>query len=151
MKNEYITLLKVDGIYDIQPPVTPPLGSLETFIILLLVLLLVSTVGYLIWKLLYSAKATARNQIKKLRKDFVQNNVNTHDTIYRLCSILRQGLNVKNIDKNTPLPKKLYNNINEWSSFTQNLANSRYKNRKQSQPDMDALFIDSLHWLKLWP
>lgn len=150
MKNESITLLKVEGIYDIQPPVTPALSWLELLIILLLILLFVSTVGYLIWSLFYSAKATAQRKIKKVQRKYLQNSINTHDAIYQVCLILRQGLKIKNIDKNTLLPKKLYRSEKEWGTFTHNLSNLRYKKRKQSQSDMDTLFTDSLHWLKLW-
>ena len=151
MKNELITLQKIDGIYDIQPPLSPPLSGLEIFLLSLLFIIFISAGISLLWKTFFSDKGKARRNINKLHESYLQKVISTHDAAYQLCSILQKGLNLNYIGKNNQLPEKLLPRKKEWIVFTEDLSSLRYKNNTHEQTDINNIFISSLYWLKLWP
>ncbi len=151
MKPETITLQKIDGIYDIQPLIAPALSLLETALLSLLLTFLISLILYFTWIALYSKKSIAKNKIKKLRHKHSENKINTHDAIYQLCLITKQGLKLKKLNKDTLLPNKLTSKEQQWQSFIKDISILRYKNNTDSHIDINKLFSDSLFWLKVWP
>lgn len=151
MNNESVTLNIIDGIYDIQPLANPAISSLELTLIILFSLLAISSLLYYFWLLFYSCKGVAKRKIKKLYSEYLQNKTNEHDTVFQLCSFLRKGLKINTIGKNSYLPARLKSYKSEWEIFTKNLSNLRYANNEISHADINTLFKDSLHWLKLWP
>lgn len=151
MDNEHITLKIIDGIYDIQSPVSPALSSLEIILSLLLFILFISVVTFYVWKMFFSSKGLAKRKIEKLHINYLKNEIKSHDAIFELCSILRQGLKLHYLGKNTHLPAKLHANKQKWADFTKNITTLRYKNNKNYQSDINTLFEDCLFWLKLWP
>lgn len=151
MSDEIITLKMIDGIYDIQPPVRPALSGFETTLLLLVFIIFISLIIYFIWKTFYSPKKRAQRKIKNLHVKYSENQITSHDVIYRLCFILRQGLKLNYLGQNTLLPEKLIAKKEDWTAFTKNISTLRYKNKDKSQQDIDTLFKNSLFWLKIWP
>lgn len=151
MSDETTTLKMIDGIYDIQPPVRPALSVFETTLLLLVFIILISLIIYFIWKTFYSPKKRAQRKIKKLRAQYSENKITSHDVVYRLCFILRQGLKLSYLGQKTLLPEKLIAKKEDWTAFTKNISTLRYKNKDKSQQDIDTLFKNSLFWLKIWP
>lgn len=151
MSGEIITLKIVEGIYDIQPPVHPALSGLETTLLATIYITLISLTVYFIWKTFYSAKKRAQRKIEKLRIKYSENKITSHDVIYQLCFILRQGLKLNYLGQNTLLPGKLIAKKEDWTIFTKNISTLRYKNKDKSQHDINTLFKNSLFWLKIWP
>lgn len=150
MNNESIKLNIIDGIYDIHPLLSPAMSNLEIVILALLIILTTSIIFYNIWKAFYSSKGQARRKLKKLHTEHSQNNINNHDTVYKLCSILRDGLKLNKISKDTRLPTRLKTHQSEWETFNKKISNLRYNNNEKSHTDIDTVFSDSLYWLKLW-
>lgn len=151
MNNETITLKMIDGIYDIQPPIHPALSGFETTLLILVFMIFISLVIYFIWKILFSAKGRAKRKIKKLHLKYSESKINSHDVIYQLCFILRQGLKLNYLGQNTFLPEQLTEKKEDWANFTKNISTLRYKNKGKSQEDINTLFENSLFWLKVWP
>ena len=151
MDQETITLQKIDGIYDIQPPIEPALSLLETALLSLLLISLVSLILYLTWKALYSKKSIAKRKINNLRNKYAENRINNHDAIYQLCLITKQGLTLTKLNKDTLLPNELTSKKQEWQKFIKDISTLRYKNNTTSDVDINKLFSDSLFWLKVWP
>lgn len=151
MNQETITLQKIDGIYDIQPPIESALSLLETSLLSLLLISLVSLIVYLTWKALYSKKSIAKRKINDLRNRHAENRINNHDAIYQLCLITKQGLKLKKLNKDTLLPNELTSKKQEWQNFIKDLSTLRFKNNAASDIDINKLFSDSLFWLKVWP
>jgi hypothetical protein len=141
----------IDGIYDIQPPVRPALSGFETTLLLLVFIILISLIIYFIWKTFYSPQKRAQRKIKKLRAQYSENKITSHDVVYRLCFILRQGLKLSYLGQKTLLPENLIAKKEDWTAFTKNISTLRYKNKDKSQQDIDTLFKNSLFWLKIWP
>ncbi len=151
MNQKTSTLKKIDGIYDIQPLIEPALSLLETALLSLLLISLISLILYFTWKVLYSKKSIAKSKIKKLRDKHSENKINTHDAIYQLCLITKQGLKLKKLNNDTLLPDKLTSKKQQWQSFIKDISILRYKNNSESHIDINQLFSDSLFWLKVWP
>jgi hypothetical protein len=150
MKNE-LTPLIIDGIYDIQPPISPALSGLEINLIILIFILILSVLFYAVWNHYYSTKGRAKRNIKKLHVKYSTNKITPHDAVYQLSLFLRQGLKLNHIGKNTLLPKKLDASKSEWDIFKNNISNLRYKKNIKSYSDISTLFDNSLFWLKMWP
>ncbi len=151
MNNESISLNIIDGIYDIQPLALPALSSLELTLLSLFSLLVVSLLLYTVWLLFYSAKGIAKRKIKKIHADFLQKKLDEHDAVYQLCSILRQGLKLNQINTDTNLPVRLNAYRQDWELFTKTISDLRYSKNKKSPAELNALFDDTLYWLKIWP
>lgn len=151
MNREIITLKKIDGIYDIQPPISASMNNLEIFLITLMIILIISALLYAIWNHYYSTKGQAKRNIKKLRIKFISNKIDPHDAAYQLSFYLRKGLKLNHIGTNTHLPEKLSTNECEWKAFNTNISDLRYSKNIQTRADINTLFENSLLWLKLWP
>lgn len=151
MSQETITLQKIDGIYDIQPPIEPALSLLETSLLSLLLITFVSLILYLTWKVLYSKKSVAKREINNLRNKYSEKKINNHDAIYQLCLITKQGLTLTNLNKDSLLPNELTSKKQEWQEFIKDISILRYKNNAASYVDINKIFSDSLFWLKIWP
>ena len=151
MKQEPITLQKIDGIYDIQPLIEPALNLLETTLLSLLLISLICLVLYLTWKTLHSKKSIAKRKINELCNKYAENKINNHDAIYQLCLITKHGLKLKKLNKDTLLPDKLTSKKQQWQNFIKDISILRYKNNTKSDVDINKLFSDSLFWLKVWP
>ena len=151
MSQETITLQKIDGIYDIQPPIEPALSLLETSLLSLLLISFVSLILYLTWKVLYSKKSVAKREIYNLRNKYSEKKINNHDAIYQLCLITKQGLTLTNLNKDSLLPNELTSKKQEWQDFIKDISILRYKNNEASHIAINKIFSDSLFWLKIWP
>ena len=150
MNNEPILLNIIDGIYDIQPLTTPAISPLELTLLSIFSLLVVSIVFYYTWQLSYSTKGVAKRKLKKIHAEFLHNKLDKHDTAYQLCSVLRKGLKLNKINKDTNLPAHLNTHKQEWKLFTKKISDLRYGKDKKSAAELNALFDDTLYWLKLW-
>ena len=151
MNNESILLNIIDGIYDIQPLATPAYSPLELTLLSLFSLLVASVLLYTVWLLFYSAKGIAKRKLKKIYADFLQKNLDEHDTAYQLCAVLRQGLKLNQINTDTNLPVRLKDYRQDWELFTNTISDLRYSKNKKSPTELKSLFDDTLYWLKLWP
>ena len=151
MNNESISLNIIDGIYDIQPLATPAFSPLELTLLSLFSLLVISILLYTIWRLFYSVKGIAKRKLKKTHADFLHKKLDEHDTVYQLCSVLRQGLKLNQINTDTNLPVRLNAYKQKWKLFTKTISDLRYSENKKSPAELNALFDDTLYWLKLWP
>jgi len=148
MSIEDIKLEKTEGIYDIQA-LSPVLFSGAE--ILLAILLFVSLITYLIWRIYYSRKGLARRQIKRLQNLYYKNDISEHDAIYQLCSHLQQGLNIKQLKSDTALPEKITIHKKKWLAFKRDISNLRYKKNSGHKLNLNTIFSDSLFWLRVWP
>lgn len=151
MDKEIETLQIVDGIYDIQPLPIPAASLLETTLLTILFITICSIAFYFIWNVLFSNKAIAKRKIHQLNKSHLTNNINSHAAVFRLCHITKQALKLKNLNKDTPLPKTIESHINRWEEFLGNLSALRYKKSSDKTINLDQLFIDALFWIKIWP
>lgn len=151
MDKEIETLQIVDGIYDIQPLPIPAASLLETALLSILFITVCSVAFYFIWNVLFSNKAIAKRKIHQLNKNHITNNINSHDAVFRLCHITKKALKLKNLNKETPLPKAIESHINQWEEFLDNLYVLRYKKSSDKMINIDQLFIDTLFWIKIWP
>ena len=151
IKNEITPLNIIDGIYDIQPPISPAMNSLEITLITLTFIIILSMLLYAVWNYYYSTKGRAKRNIKKLHSKYTKKLITPHDAVYQLSYFLKQGLKLNHIGKNTPLPKKLVTRKYEWIKFINNISNLRYKKNINSESEISTLFTNSLIWLKLWP
>ena len=150
MKAENITLEKIEGIYDIQPLTPPPFSGVELFLIMLALTTLVIVLGYFVWHRVYSRKASAQRNIKKLQRSYQGKKISSHDAVYQLCSQLKHGLNLKQINAENSLTKSLQAHSENWHLFTKNMNALRYSNNKKTEAEIEAAFDDSLFWLKMW-
>ena len=151
MNHDILTLEKIDGIYDILPPVAPPASGFETTLLILIYMASISVIVYFTWKYLFSTRGRAKRNIKKLHLKYSANEINSHDAVYQLCYLLSQGLKINQLGKNTLLPKKIIHNKQEWLDFTKRISTLRYENKEKLNSDVIILFKDSLFWLKMWP
>lgn len=142
------TLKVIDGIYGISPITKPPLSFIESSLLSSLVILLICIATYLIWKLVFSTKAISKRKILSLQSKYNNNKINTHDTIYLLCFILRNGLEIKKISKHTELPKKASLHKKKWDVFSEEMSTLRYKN--DTELDIAHVFEESIFWLRNW-
>lgn len=142
-----ITLQKIDGIYDIEPIVTPALSTLEVIVLSTFIIVLTIIIFYYIWVSLFSRKAISIRKIEKLQIKHSNNEISTHDTAYQLCSILSYGLNLSFLNAISRHPKENTLNKERWDSFLKKLSELRYKNNKD-QNDITRLFKESIFWLK---
>lgn len=150
MNNEPIALIIIDGIYDIQPLATPAISPLELTLLSIFSLLIVIVLSYYIWLSFYSTKGVAKRKLNKIHAEFLQHNIDEHNTAYQLCSVLRKGLKLNKINKDTQLPASLNVHKTEWELFTKKISDLRYCKNKKLRTEINTLYEDSLHWLKLW-
>ena len=148
MDSKLITLQKIDGIYDIQPLITPALSAFEFTILLILIISFVVGNTYLVWMFIFSNKAKSRREILNLQKRYIHNTISPHDTVYDLCQILRKGLDKKQLNTKSPPPKILKENKQRWDKFINELSDFRYKNSIGTSDDISPLFKESLFWFK---
>lgn len=148
MDSKIITLQKVDGIYDIQPMITPALSAFELTVLFLLLISFLAANIYLVWMFVFSIKAKSRREIAKLQKRYTHNIISPHDAIYDLCQIIRKGLKQKQLFTNTPLPKNIKGSKQRWNKFINELSDFRYKDSSDTSIDISPLFEESLFWFK---
>ena len=146
--SKLITLQKIDGIYDIQPVITPALSGFEFTILFILLITFMAANIYLVWMFFFSRKAKSRQKIVKLQKKYTHNSISPHDAIYELCQIIRNGLKQKQLDTKTPPPKNIKGNMQRWDNFINELSNLRYGNSIDTSIDISPLFKESLFWFK---
>lgn len=151
MDKKINTIQIIDGIYDIQPLPIPAASLLETVLLTLFVITTCSVVFYFIWKSLFSNKAVAKHKIQQLNKNYLANNINSHDAVFQLCHITKQALKLKKLNIDTLLPKTIESNVKQWEEFLENLSALRYKKSSDKTINLDQLFIDTLFWIKIWP
>ena len=148
MDSKIITLQKIDGIYDIQPIITPSFSAFELAVLCVLLVSFLSISIYLVWILFYSTKAKSRREIIKLRKKVKLNIINTNDAVYELCLILRKGIEQKQLNTRTPTPKNSKGSKQRWGKFINELTDFRYSENSGSSIDISKLFDESLFWLQ---
>ena len=151
MNQENITLDKIEGIYDIKPPLTPELSGLENLLLLAGFIVILIPLVYFLWHLLFSNKSKIKRQIKQLSETYSKNGINTHNAVYQLCDLLRKGLKVNHISAEIVLPEKLKPYKQEWHCFADKLSLLRYTDNDAHVQDIDTLFKKSLFWLRIWP
>ena len=150
MSKEKFTLQIIEGIYDIQPPVAPPLSSLESTLIILMSLASIIYLSYFFWRISYSKKAIAKREIKELQKNFNEQKMHG-DIAYQLSNLIKKGLSLKNINKKSALPAKLAHKEQLWQAYVTNISTLRYTKTSEQNAEINKLFNDSLFWLKVWP
>ena len=148
MNGNIITLQKVDGIYDIQPIITPAFSAFELTVLFIILISFAAAIIYLVWIFVFSIKAKSKREIVKLQKRYTQNTISTHDAIYGLCRILRQGLEQKQLYTKTTLPKKVKGSKQRWDKLINELSDFRYKDSSDTSVDISPLFEESLFWFK---
>lgn len=151
MDDNRVALMKIDGIYDIQPPLSAAFSPLETSLVIIAGTLTFCVALYALWNNYFSTKAQAKHNIKKLHIDFLKNKINSHDAAYQLIFFLQQGIQVNHIGNSTPFPKTLYAKKAEWNVFINDISTLRYKKTINPGPDINTLITNSLQWIKLWP
>lgn len=152
MNNDEIIpeLEKIDGIFDILPPVTPDLSRLEISLIILASVVSIALVIYLVWRYFYSNKGKIKHQIMKLQDAYSKDNINAHDTIYHLSQLLCSGLKIKKLNNKTTLPVKITSQKKRWLDFSKNISDTKYMNVSRDSENIHALFTESLYWLRCW-
>ena len=146
--DKIIALQKIDGIYDIQPIITPAFSTFELSILVVMFFLLTAVNIYLLWRFVFSRRAKSKRKIHKLQQKYSQNIISTHDAIYDLCQILGKGLKQKQLNINCPPEKNIKDGKPRWNIFIERLSNSRYKKESNTPFDIAPLFEESLFWLK---
>lgn len=142
---------KVDGIYDIQPPPMTGLSGIELSLIMVGVVVFTATSAYFYWKHYYSIKNSNTRKIKRLLKSHEYRHQDSRQITYQLCHYLKNGLNIKKLNSNTPLPADIAsidNNKKRWRNFARQLSEARYK--EKSDYELSEIVSESLYWLKNW-
>ena len=151
MDNETIKLNIINGIYDIEPLIRPALSNFEIVYLFLLILSGISITSYYAWSFFYSCKGKAKLKIKKLNKNYSQGKITEYNAVYQAYSILQQGLKIKKITKDTPLPTKLITLKSEWVVFMNKLSYLRFSTHDSLSSEIPGLVKDCAYWLKKWP
>lgn len=151
MSEQEKTLQIIEGIYDIQPLVEPALSLLEKSLLSIFFFSVTSFVFYIIWKNIFSKKAAAKREIKKLHHIYIKNKINNHDVVYQLCILTKYGLKLKNLNNEVILPTKLTSMRKQWEIYIEDISAMRYQDIEKQSVKLDKLFADSLFWLKVWP
>ncbi|MFK5914899.1 MAG: hypothetical protein QM484_11025 [Woeseiaceae bacterium] len=135
----------IDGIYDIQPLTQPPLSIIDWIALFFAVVLIVSSISYVVWKKLFSVKAKSIKQLKCLEKNFLNNTVSQHDFIYEMCHLLKQGFQYKALNENTPMPSDL-SAQQPWHEFINSVSQARYQHATKT--DSLKLLNQCFGWLR---
>ena len=143
-------LVKIDGIYDVYPLAYPALSNLESGVLIFILAILISTIGFLLWFYFYSPKNIIKRQIKQLHTSYINNNINNHETIYQACGLLRQAFKINHIGEQTVLPNKIKQHKNRWQEFSKQVSVLRYQKHKENVSDLNNFFEECLFWLKVW-
>ena len=150
----------LEGILDIEPPAMPLLYILESnaLDILLISLILISLLlaaTLLLWRRYFSVKGKALRRFEELQKHFNERlnekQLDSHHVAFQLSSILRDGLNLKQLSNLTPLPDKLSSHKDNWVTFIEHMSAARYSPSGYTPEQVAMLFKDAEAWLKCWP
>ena len=146
-----ILLPKIDGIYDIQPPLAAELSNTEWFLIFFIISILFGMFFYFLWKIIYSKRNRIKRKIIQLQKSSSVNTTTPHDTVYLLSDYIRQGIGLTCLTQQTALPDQINSQQTRWSDFTKKLDQLRYQKEYTSDKELNTLFTESLYWLRNWP
>lgn len=151
MNKESINLNIIDGIYDIQPPVTSVQNDMDILLQVFITAILLAGIVFSIWKKYYSKKNNLKRKIKLLHTEFLQNRMTSHDLVFQLASLLQNGLQIKYINIHSELPEQVSEYKSEWESFSTMLSDFRYQDIKSNPVQVAELIQQSLFWIRIWP
>lgn len=145
------TIEKIDGIYDIHPPLSPGMSSLEIILLTSGIVICLILLTYFIWRRYFSVKSKIKRKIIQLETLYSERKINHHDAVYQLCSLLQQALKINHIGVNIPLPGKIKSYEHDWNDFAEEVSLIRYSDFEKNDLDINSIFDKSLYWLKVWP
>jgi len=144
-------LQKVEGIFDIHPPVEPTLTQLEVGLAALLCILVGSYISYYIRCHLFSNKNKYKRKIMHLKSNFTHDIATQRKTVYQLCNYLQKALNIHQLGSNSKLPIVLQQHTAKWQLFISQLSELRYTENTSNVSQLNSLFDESIDWIKMWP
>ena len=148
MNSKDVLPQKIDGIYSIQLIPPPLLNTQEIVLIIILITLLIIILSYLAWRLFFSRKMIAKRKLYTLTKNYKNNKIDLHHTIYNLCNIIQERYGILQLNKDTPNPSSYVSDEkNDWSKYVLYLSRIRYEKNIIMQCDINRLFKDSFFWL----
>ena len=148
MKN---ALPKIEGIYDIQPPLPASLNNIELFIIIFVASVLTVLLFYISRKIFNSKRNRLKRKIRQLQISYSEKSIDAHDTVYLLSDFLRQGIGISHLSSQVVLPGKIRKYQARWTKFNNNLSLLRYQKNDTTNPELNTIFMESLFWLRIWP
>lgn len=146
MKSDQVNL---SGIVDIEfaPPVTPPTDPFWVGTIIVLALLV--AVGLFLWAW-NSNRFKNLRRLKQLKQSWNRQQLDAHQTAFKLAALLRSSFQIGHLSINTPLPSKLQQEHDRWKVFNELLADARYAANSPSRSNIDKLLQESRYWLRHW-
>ena len=146
----------LEGIFDIEPPLSPVLYELESTILNvgltgLLIIGLVLISASLVWYYYYSTKGMTRRKILTLHKNFSAKKINNQHAACQLSRIIQDSLGSNQTLKHVTLPAELESHKERWGKFTSLLSMACYSHRETEPEKMSRLFDDACFWIKSWP
>ena len=145
----------LQGILDIAPPAAPWQHTWETnaadiVTTSLILLSLLTLIGFIVWRQHFSYKAQARRRIYNLAKQVKAKHISDKYAAFQLADILRESFGLTQLSPCSELPAPLKAHQLRWQAFNESLAISRYANQSDTQPIQEL--IDDAHcWLRQWP
>ncbi len=142
---------KLDGIFDVLPPVMPVQTDFENLLILSIAgLLILIITAILIWRYT-SCRSKAARELRSLARQLQQQNPDHRQTAYTLAVILRNGLKLNRLSHDTCLPPAMSSDQSRWQHYIERMASARYS-RNGSDPDaLRQLVLETRYWLRHWP
>lgn len=146
----------LQGIFGIEPLVSPLLVTVEANIINILVGIVIMAIvfGALLIFVRYryfSVRGRASRELAALQTEFERHYSDEHKTVFLLADILRRGLQLQKISIETLLPEKCDSQNSRWSIFVKTLYAARYSVQVADPSQINRLFAETQYWLRHWP
>jgi len=146
----------LQGILDIESPAIPvqlvfEQHALEIVFVVFLILGALLGTSYLMWRHYFSIRGKAKRRLARLKKNVTLRQINNHEAVFQLSSILRSGLCLQQISKNSPLPNKVLPQHIRWARFLDELSIARYSVSQNKTSQVQLLLGEANYWLRLWP
>jgi len=146
----------LQGIFEIESPAIPQQFVYEQHaldIIFVAFLILSALLGstYYLWRHYFSIRGKAKRRLVCLKKNFMLRQINSHEAVFQLSSILRSGLCLQQISKKSPIPNTVLPQHDRWARFIEQLSIARYSANENKSGQIKQLLDDAHYWLSLWP
>jgi hypothetical protein len=108
-------------------------------------------VGILLYVRRRSARVKALRAVKRLSRQRLTESVDHQACAFEIASLLRHGLNLRQVSAGVILPDPLREYRPRWRLFVDNLDTARYTPSPVTIDTLQWLFRDAEFWLKRWP
>lgn len=138
--------MEAPSLADIIDPVAPAAAASPPYGLYIGIALLILASGWFAWR--QFAKWRRERNLRRLYREFLQHQIDVHDTLFLMVGELRKRLGLHEINPENP-PMSLRDRDREhWRLFASHLSRLRYKSEsKLDKPEIDTLFREALFWM----